>query len=36
LVDNVELIDVLNTAKSKSVEIGEALEIAKATNEDIE
>ena len=36
MVDNVELIDVLNTAKSKSVEISEALEVAKATNEDIE
>jgi dynein heavy chain len=36
LVDNVELITVLNTAKSKSVEIGEALEVAKVTNADIE
>lgn len=36
MVDNVELITVLNTAKSKSVEIGEALEVAKVTNADIE
>jgi dynein heavy chain len=36
LVDNVELIEVLNTAKTKSVEIGKALEVAKATNADID
>lgn len=36
LVDNVELIDTLNTAKTKSVEISAALEKAKITNEDIE
>jgi dynein heavy chain len=36
LVDNVPLIEVLNTAKTKSVEIGKALEVAKETNADIE
>jgi dynein heavy chain len=36
LVDNVPLIDTLNTAKTKSVEIGEALEQAKVTTADIE
>lgn len=36
LVDNVPLIDTLNDAKSKSVEIGLALERAKVTNADIE
>jgi dynein heavy chain len=36
LVDNVPLIEVLNTAKVKSVEIGEALKVAKITNDDIE
>mmetsp|Transcript_20740 Transcript_20740/g.31954 ORF Transcript_20740/g.31954 Transcript_20740/m.31954 type:complete len:772 (-) Transcript_20740:1647-3962(-) len=36
LVDNVPLIDTLNTAKQKSVEISQALEVAKATNADIE
>ena len=36
LVDNVPLIEVLNTAKSKSVEINEALAVAKETNADIE
>jgi len=36
LVDNVPLIDTLNTAKTKSVEIGEALEKAKVTTADIE
>ncbi len=36
LVDNVPLIDTLNTAKTKSVEIGEALERAKVTTADIE
>lgn len=36
LVDNVELIDTLNTAKTKSVEISAALEKAKITNADIE
>lgn len=36
LVDNVPLIEVLNTAKTKSVEIGEALKVAKITNDDIE
>jgi len=36
LVDNVPLIEVLNTAKQKSVEINEALEVAKETNADIE
>jgi len=36
LVDNVPLIEVLNTAKTKSVEIGKSLEVAKETNADIE
>jgi len=36
LVDNVPLIETLNTAKTKSVEIGAALEVAKETNADIE
>jgi dynein heavy chain len=36
LVDNVPLIDTLNTAKSKSIEISAALEKAKITNADIE
>ena len=36
LVDNVPLIDVLNDAKTKSVEIGEALKEAAVTNADIE
>lgn len=36
LVDNIELINVLNDAKAKSVEIGKALEVAKETNADIE
>jgi len=36
LVDNVPLIEVLNTAKTKSTEIGKALEVAKETNADIE
>jgi dynein heavy chain len=36
LVDNVPLIDTLNTAKTKSVEISHALEEAKKTNENIE
>jgi dynein heavy chain len=36
LVDNVPLIDTLNDAKTKSVEIGEALAQAKVTNDDIE
>jgi hypothetical protein len=35
LVDNVPLIDTLNTAKSKSVEIAAALENAAVTNADI-
>jgi dynein heavy chain len=36
LVDNVPLIDVLNDAKTKSVEIGEALETAKVTTAEID
>jgi dynein heavy chain, axonemal len=36
LVDNVPLIDTLNDAKTKSVEIGLALEQAAITNADIE
>ena len=36
LVDNEPLIEVLNTAKSKSVEISKALEVAAETNENIE
>lgn len=36
LVDNVPLIDTLNTAKTKSVEIAAALEKAAITNADIE
>lgn len=36
LVDNVPLIDTLNEAKTKSVEIGEALEKGKITKADIE
>jgi len=36
LVDNVPLIDTLNTAKTKSVEISAALEKAKITTADIE
>jgi len=36
LVDNEPLIEVLNTAKSKSVEISKALEVAAETNADIE
>lgn len=36
LVDNVPLIDTLNTAKSKSIEISAALEKAKITTADIE
>jgi dynein heavy chain len=36
LVDNVPLIDTLNTAKTKSVEISAALEKAKITTDDIE
>ena len=35
LVDNVPLIDTLNTAKSKSVEIAKALEEAAVTNAEI-
>jgi dynein heavy chain len=35
LVDNVPLIDTLNTAKSKSVEIAKALENAAVTNAEI-
>jgi hypothetical protein len=35
LVDNVPLIDTLNTAKTKSIEISAALEKAKITNADI-
>jgi dynein heavy chain len=36
LVDNVPLIDTLNTAKTKSVEISAALEKAKITTAEIE
>jgi dynein heavy chain len=36
LVDNVPLIDTLNTAKTKSVEISAALEKARITTADIE
>ena len=36
LVDNVPLIEVLNTAKTKSVEISKALETARITTADIE
>lgn len=36
LVDNVPLIDTLNTAKTKSIEISAALEKAKITTADIE
>lgn len=36
LVDNVPLIETLNTAKAKSIEISEALEVAKETNANIE
>jgi dynein heavy chain len=36
LVDNVPLIEVLNTAKKKSVEISKALETARITTADIE
>jgi len=36
LVDNVPLIDTLNTAKSKSVEIAKALEDAAVTNAEIQ
>jgi dynein heavy chain len=36
ILDNDELIATLNNAKSKSIEIGEALETAKHTAEDIE
>lgn len=36
LVDNVPLIDTLNTAKSKSVEISKALEEAAVTNAEIQ
>jgi dynein heavy chain len=35
LVDNVPLIETLNTAKSKSVEIEKSLEVAKVTSLDI-
>eukprot|EP00397_Hematodinium_sp_SG-2012_P000029 GEMP01000029.1.p1 GENE.GEMP01000029.1~~GEMP01000029.1.p1 ORF type:complete len:4546 (+),score=1158.20 GEMP01000029.1:32-13639(+) len=36
ILDNEELINVLNTAKKKSVEIGESLTSAKKTSEEIE
>jgi dynein heavy chain len=36
LVDNIPLIDVLNTAKTKSVEISKALETARITTANIE
>merc|ERR1719236_51244 len=36
ILDNDELIQTLNTAKTKSVEIGEALEVAARTSEDID
>lgn len=36
LVDNVPLIETLDNAKTKAVEINEALEIAKVTTADIE
>ena len=36
LVDNVPLIDTLENAKSKAIEIGLALENAKVTEADIE
>merc|ERR1719262_938491 len=36
ILDNDELIQTLNNAKTKSVEIGEALEAAKRTSEDID
>merc|ERR1719498_506452 len=36
ILDNDELIQTLNNAKSKSIEIGEALETAKRTSEDID
>merc|ERR1719230_2137962 len=36
ILDNDELIQTLNNAKSKSIEIGEALETAKKTSEDID
>jgi dynein heavy chain len=36
LVDNIPLIDVLNTAKTKSVEISKALEFARITTANIE
>jgi dynein heavy chain len=35
LVDNVPLIETLNTAKAKSVEIGKSLEVAEVTRTDI-
>jgi len=36
ILDNDELIQTLNNAKTKSIEIGESLEVAKNTAEDIE